>query len=427
MNKINRNRIIRFSYILAILSLVLLNIIPAQTILHYGNVYASETNEIILNNNEYSDETEYLQYCLNKLGYTDSENNVLYTDGFFGDSSISAINKFLQAQGLASFNIEAKNLLMSLAESTSNKPNNNDLNINNNGLFPTAFIYSSVSNVNNSNDPFYSMSMLKTFPYIITSRPDQMSYKSKRVIDNIKSKTKVFGYINLGPNNPTANKSKWIQADLNKLKSQIDLIADQGWYGVFVDQFGYDWKETRKRQNIIIDYIHSKGLKAMVNSWFIDDALGSKVDAAANPNGTASHLNSNDWCLVESFFTDGTSYRADNSYIKKYIKIKQYKDRMGINIAVLSYKKDSLTWEQSKTDIKNSYILAKSLGFNGWWFGKTDNSDYLLYGKEPNINLGALTKPLKLVSGNKYTAETKNYKIEYYAKNIPTLKLIAKK
>lgn len=427
MNKLNTNILIRFLGIITMFSLILFNTLPLQAVTNCRDVFANETDKIILNSDEYSDEAQYYQYCLNKLGYTDYDNNTLCTDGYFGNSSTSALNKFLKAQGFTSFNIAAKNLLMSQAESTCNKIINNDLNLNHESLTPTAFIYSSVSNINNSNDPFYSMSILKALPYIITSRPDEMSYKSKRVIDYIKTKTKVFGYINLGPNNPTADKAKWIQSDLNKLKSQIDLIAKQDWYGVFVDQFGYDWNETRERQNTIIDYIHSKGLKAMVNSWFVDDALGSKVDATANPNGTASHLNSNDWYLVESFFTDGTSYRADNSYIKKYMKIKQYKDKTGINVAVLSYKRDSLSWEQSETDIMNSYILAKSLGFDGWWYGKPDNSDNLLYVKEPNINLGTFTKPLKFISGNKYTAETKKYKIEYYAGNTPTLNLISRK
>lgn len=392
-----------------------------------GAVFAAPTDEIKFNGLVYNDEAEYFQYCLNQLGYKDSDNKTLDTDGHFGNKSISALNKFLKAQQFSYFNTAAKNKLMSQAEKTANKSFNSKFTLGRNKLTPTSFIYSSISNINNSNDPFYSMRVLKEFPYIITMRPDQMSYKSKRVAEFIKkSNTKIFGYVNLGPNNPTANKKQWKQANLNQVKAEIDSIAKAGWYGVFVDQFGYDWNETRARQNIIVDYIHSKGLHCMVNAWFVDDALGAKVDKAANPKGTPSHLNKNDWYLVESFFIDGDSYRGDASYIQKYLKVKYYKDKLKINVAVLSYKRAHTTWQQSASDIKTSYILAQCLGFNGWWFGKTDNSDKLVYGSDPNIHLGSVIKKLTLKSGTKYVAETQKYKIEYDAKKVPTVKLIPK-
>lgn len=391
------------------------------------SAFATPIDEIKLDGSVYSEESEYFQYCLNKLGYKDYNNTILDTDGYLGNKSKSALSKFLKAQGLSYFNVTAKNKLMSQAESTANKAFKSGFTLGNNKLLPTAFIYSSLSNINNTHDPFYSMSVLKEFPYLITTRPDEMSYKSKRVAEFIKSKTKIFGYVNLGPDNPTANKSQWKQSDLNKVKAEINSIASAGWYGVFIDQFGYDWNETRARQNIIVDYIHSKGLKVMVNCWFVDDALGAKTDKFANPKGTSTHLTANDWYLIESFFTDGDSYRGDTSYIEKYLKVKQYKDSMKINIATLSYKRDNITWKQATNDIRTSYILAQCLGFNGWWFGKTDNSDNLLYGSDPNINLGTFVKQLKLESKNKYVAETKNYKIEYYAQSIPILKLIPKK
>lgn len=409
-------------------SCTLLNTTLTKDLINGGSIIlAAQADEILLDGSVYNEEAEYFQYCLNKLGYKDSDNNILDTDGYFGDKSKSALNKFLQDQGFAYFSITAKNKLMLLAESTANILFNSGFTLGVNKLTPTAFVYSSISNINNLDDPFYSMSLLKEFPYIITMRPDEMSYKSKRVAEFIKTKTKIFGYVNLGPDNPTADKSQWQQADLNKVKAEIDSIANAGWYGVFVDQFGYDYNETRERQNIIVDYIHSKGLRCMANAWFVDDALGAKVDSIANPKGIPSHLNSMDWYLVESFFTDGSSYRGDTSYIEKYLKVKQYRDNMKINVAALSYKRDDITWQQAANDIKTSYILAQCLGFNGWWFGKTDNSDNLLYGKDPNVNLGAIIKPLKLVTGNKYVAETEKYKIEYYAQKVPVLKLTPKK
>lgn len=398
-----------------------------STVVYAASSVSAKSDAVNYNPSVFNGEAQYLQYCLNRLGYTDYNGNTLVTDGYFGNITKSALDKFLKAQGYSYFSITAKNKLISLAENTANTPYDSGFTAGSNKLTPTAFVYSSISNINNSDNPFYSMSVLKELPFIITSNPTELSYKSMRVAEYIKSKTKLLGYVNLGPNNPTAPKSSWKMADLKQVKAQIDSMAKSGWYGVFVDQFGYDFNETRVRQNTIVDYAHSKGLKVMANCWFVEDALGSKVDKYANPKGLPSHLNSSDWYLVESFITDGTSYRGDSSYIEKYLKVKQYKDTMKINVAALSYKMDSTSWENSSEDIKMSYIMAQCLGFNGWWFGKTENSDNLLYGKDPKVDLGSnLIRPLKLESGNKYTAETDKYNIEYYAQSKPVLKLIPK-
>jgi len=391
-----------------------------------GSVFAAQRNEVSLNGSVYNDEAEYYQYCLNYLGYTDYDNTKLDTDGYFGDKTTSALNKFLRAAGFSYFNIYAKNTLMSLAENSPDRIYSSGFTSGAFKLSSTAFIYSDVSNIDNSNDPFYSINVLKNFKYIITTRPDAISYKSKRILKVIQTTTKVFGYVNLGPDNPNASKSKWKLANLNNLKSEIASIAEAGWYGIFVDQFGYDYKETRERQNIVVDYAHSKGLKVMVNSWFPEDALGSRIVKSSNPAGAVSHLNSADWYLIESFFTGSDSYSGDSSFIEKYLKVKQYRNTMKINVATLSYKRDSTSWQQATNDVKTSYILAHCLGFNGWWFGKTNCNDDLSYGKDPNVDLGAIVKQLKLKSNNKYIAETENYVIEYYAQTVPVLKLTKK-
>ena len=164
----------------------------------------------------------------------------------------------------------------------------------------------------------------------------------------------------------------------------------------------------------------------MANAWVPEDVLGSEVDKRANPEGLASHLNSNDWSLIESFYTDGNSYRADSSYIEKYLKAKEYSEQTGVKISTLSYKRDSKTWDQSKSDIETSFVLSHVLGFDGWWFARWDNSNKFLYGKEPDLDLGAVIKPLGLESKDKYVAETENYIIEYFSNGESSLNLIKK-
>lgn len=295
-------------------------------------------------------------------------------------------------------------------------------------LSSTVFMYSDLANIDDQRDIAYSIEALKEFENIVVVRPKQMSSDAIQVVDQLKDNSNIFGYINLGPNNPNCHKRDWDMADIDKLKTQIDSISDAGWYGIFIDQFGYDWGETRERQNIIIDYAHEKNLSVMANAWYPKDALDKKIDKKSNPEGLESNLNSNDWFLVESFYTDGNSYRADSSYIDKYIKAKEHSEKTGVKISTLSYKRNCTSWDQDITDIdiRNSYILAHVLGFDSWSFIKYGNCNNLLYGSIPDIDLGDLIKPLKLDSDNKYLAETENYIIEYIAEKTPTLNLISK-
>ncbi len=378
---------------------------------------------IVFDGSVYNEEAEFYQYCLKALEYKTDSGNDIDIDGYFGNQSKSVLNKFLLAEGFSNFTYEARNKLVELAESKPYPAYNTGFITSQNNLNHLSFVYCKLSNIDNKSDPFYSINVLKNLPYIVTAEPSELSYSSKMVTEAIKSNTKLFGYVNLGPNNPTDAKASWIMSDLNEVKSQIDNIANAKWYGVFIDQFGYDWNETRARQNEIVDYAHSKGLSVMANGWFVDDIFASIVNDS-NPTGTPTHLGANDWYLIESFFTDGTSYRADSSYIDKYIKAMQYHQSTGIKITTLSYKVSAKSWLESSEDIRISYILAECLNYNGWWFGKSDTSDNLTYGHDPSIDLGTFTQYLTYVSGTKYIAKTTKYTIEYYADSTPTINLL---
>jgi hypothetical protein len=62
-------------------------------------------------------------------------------------------------------------------------------------------------------------------------------------------------------------------------------------------------------------------------------------------------------------------YRGGISYLDKLLKVKKYHDNLGVNMVVLSYKRENTPWNQASADIQLSYILAQYLGYQGWWFG----------------------------------------------------------
>jgi len=372
---------------------------------------------IIFNASVYSDEAEFYQRCLKALGYKTDSDTDIFIDGYFGNESLSVLNKFLLAEGFSQFTTTARNKLVELAKAKTYEPYTTGFITSQNKLEHVSFVYSTLYNINNTYDPFYSINVLKNLPYIVTAEPGELSYSSKVVADAIKNSTKLFGYVNLGPNNPEDPQISWVTSDINDIKGKIDNLKAAGWYGVFIDQFGFDWNETRARQNEIVDYAHGKGLVVMANSWFPADTFDVS-------EGTPTHLNSNDYYLIESFFTDGDSYRADKSYIDKYIQTMQYHNSTGIKVTTLSYKIDIKNWLQAADDVRMSYILAECLNFDGWWFDDGLNGDDLDYGRDPIVDLGTFTQYLTYDSGTKYIAKTTLYTIEYNADPTPTINLI---
>lgn len=241
------------------------------------------------------------------------------------------------------------------------------------------FVYNSLHKLENIDDTEHSSKVLKRFEYLVCAEPGRLDESDLIVISNIKEKVKIFGYVNMG-GEPLM--------DINKIKSEIDNIKENSWYGVFIDQFGFDFGETRERQNIILNYAHSKGLKCFVNSWFIEDAFGDEYDNIHNPKGLSTQLQKDDWYLIESFYTSnsGVSMQFDN-FKNKIELAKKYKEKFGVKIACLTYKRNELDWLEAYKDIDTSYFMALLQGFDGYWYTDKLEYDSFIYGNF-NYNVG---------------------------------------
>ncbi|PKM90416.1 MAG: hypothetical protein CVU87_02275 [Firmicutes bacterium HGW-Firmicutes-12] len=278
-----------------------------------------------------------------------------------------------------------------------------------------AFPYCGLSNLRNSNNPDADVQLLEKFPYLVCAEPGRLTTEEKAIANILKDKTRIFGYIYLG------NKS----ISLNILKNEIDSIAEAKWYGVFIDQFGYDFNETRTRQNEIVDYVHSKGLSCFVNAWFIDDALGNEIDPEHNPTGEPSLLGKGDWYLLESFLMNNGGYTDWEASWNKYLKGNKYKEELGVNIVALSYKPSTMSWENALLDIRKSYMIALTLGFDGWWYSDRLEDINFLFGHVPELNLGnSMLKTMHETSPNNYVAETDLYYLVFNTNTYPPIRYI---
>jgi hypothetical protein len=270
------------------------------------------------------------------------------------------------------------------------------------------------------------MNVLSKLPLIVIGRPEELSFIQRKVADAVMKKTQLYGYVNMGADNPGAAQKNWRHFDMDRVKAEIENIADAGWAGVFIDQFGFDWQNTRDEQNEIVDYAHARGLKCIVNAWQPEDALGTEYDRVYNINSAPTHLREGDWALVESFFSSGDSFRGTDAYTQKYLAFKRYGDAFGVKIMGLTYTKAKINWSEATADIKISYILAQSLGYKGWWFCKSTEDFPFSSEQGSDLDIGIFSKFLTKQADNYYSAETDKYLIEYFALESPYMLLTAK-
>lgn len=116
------------------------------------------------------------------------------------------------------------------------------------------------------------------------------------------SNVQIFGYIPVGllPELESSNLS------IEEIKNRVDEWQLAGATGVFLDEFGYDYKVTRERQNEIVDYVHSKNMNLIANAWQSDYIFNRQsmyldwIDFEGNVNGLAPKISSNDYTLFEN-------------------------------------------------------------------------------------------------------------------------------
>lgn len=142
---------------------------------------------------------------------------------------------------------------------------------------------------------------------------------------------------------------------LSTIKKSIDKWSTMGIVGMFCDRFGYDFGLTRQKQNNIVDYIHSVGLKAFVNSWDPDDTF----------YGTPSHkLNTDDWFLAESYAVINGIYETETNWKTRSDKLATYSS--DVQIAAVTTTDSNGTFSQQHLDYAYACSALYKLKAFGW-------------------------------------------------------------
>lgn len=114
---------------------------------------------------------------------------------------------------------------------------------------------------------------------------------------------KIYGYV------PCAADKKNDKEKIKKIKENIELWKRIKVSGIFLDEFGYDYLNTRERQNEIIKFCRESNLKIFVNSWNDDWLFSSKnikldwiPNHITNPKNIECILTKDDYFLYENMF-----------------------------------------------------------------------------------------------------------------------------
>lgn len=117
----------------------------------------------------------------------------------------------------------------------------------------------------------------------------------------------VYGYVPIGLNTSALT--------VGQMQTRVDQWHAVGVDGIFLDEFGFDYGNTRTRQNAIVDYVHGKGLPYCANAWTAEDFMCDNASelpwgvgdwryinfVAGNPGNLVLARNANDCYLIENF------------------------------------------------------------------------------------------------------------------------------
>lgn len=145
----------------------------------------------------------------------------------------------------------------------------------------------------------------------------------------------IFGYV------PTPQPLADFQAEANQWNA-LNIA------GIFMDEAGYDYGTNRVDFNTRVDFIHglSKANKCFANAWNMDHILG-KTEDPSYPNSvwnaslTGSHLNHEDWYLLESFpintdaYVTSSGHEPAADWLARGQKASQKRTKYRINIAAV--------------------------------------------------------------------------------------------
>lgn len=125
--------------------------------------------------------------------------------------------------------------------------------------------------------------------------------KTRAIINRLRSRPEaqpeIYGYVDLGSTQALP---------MPEIHARARMWRELGATGIFLDEAGYDFGVTRRRQNEAVEAIRGLGMRAFLNAFNPDDVFSPEPvplnrAGGGNPEGHASQLGAQDAFLLESF------------------------------------------------------------------------------------------------------------------------------
>ena len=174
----------------------------------------------------------------------------------------------------------------------------------------------------------------------------------------------VYGYVTLGNSQ---------NLSLPEIERRAALWARMGVQGIFLDEAGYDFGNTRSRQNAAIEAIHRLGLSAFMNAYapedlFSPDRRALNAAGGGNPEGTTTVLGSKDIFLLESFQIREGQYEDGTSWYQRSARAAAYRDQFGTSVFAITTCLDGQPFSHSK--LLYAWWSAVLWGLDGLGWGE---------------------------------------------------------
>lgn len=193
--------------------------------------------------------------------------------------------------------------------------------------------------------------------------------RTHEIISALKSKTHVFGYINLGVTNG--------HLELNDIYDRIKAWKKMKIFGIFLDSAGLDYGVTRPRQQDVIQHVHESGLNIFINAFKPEDIFHEKC-----------LLTKDDYYLHESFQIQEGEYVDPGFWAAKCEKALQLSKPYGTKHMATTVTSKEIPFNLDQ--LHYAWWSALLWGFYGFsWGEKWFSSDgSLTFRERPTPNVG---------------------------------------
>lgn len=237
-------------------------------------------------------------------------------------------------------------------------------------LLRLGIFYGWPSGFNGASSPEQAAAGLAVYQVVVLGgglqQPDHGDHQATRaIIAQLRGGgAEVYGYIPLG---------EATGLTVEQIRQQVSAWHAMGVSGIFYDEAGYDYGNTRQRQNDAIKAAQRKGLRVFANA-FDPDHLFSNERVDDNLRGVATALRSGDSYLYESFgLRLGQPEPADDRQ-HKLAKLQAARKLgvrlLGVTTAGQAGDFDEAAWTQVKALARDGALHG--VGFGEWQFAAQD-------------------------------------------------------